>query len=112
MCRWKSIKAIDVFVGFLDFFWTIETVRESLGPEVLYLFYMRLFCLWWIEMLYLIYLFLLLQQVCMCDQLLVLDLLRSGNTTLGVLWFILSKKNGGTFVGGILKLIGKITIHT
>jgi hypothetical protein len=27
-----------VFVGFLDLFWTIETVRESLGPEVLYLF--------------------------------------------------------------------------
>jgi hypothetical protein len=36
-------------------------------------------------MLYLIYLFLLLQQVCMCDQWLVLDLLRSGNTTLDVL---------------------------
>jgi hypothetical protein len=27
-----------VFVGFLDLFWTRETVRESLGPEVLYLF--------------------------------------------------------------------------
>jgi hypothetical protein len=27
-----------VFVGFLDLFWTIETVRECLGPEVLYLF--------------------------------------------------------------------------
>jgi hypothetical protein len=38
MCRLKSIKAIDVFVGFLDLFWTRETVRESLGPEVLYLF--------------------------------------------------------------------------
>jgi hypothetical protein len=38
MCRSRSIKVIDVFVGFLDLFWTIETVRESLGPEVLYLF--------------------------------------------------------------------------
>jgi hypothetical protein len=27
-----------VFVGFLDLFWTIERVRESLGPEVLYFF--------------------------------------------------------------------------
>jgi hypothetical protein len=27
-----------VIVGFLGLFWTIETVRESLGPEVLYLF--------------------------------------------------------------------------
>jgi hypothetical protein len=27
-----------VFVGFLILFWTIETVRESLGLEVLYLF--------------------------------------------------------------------------
>jgi hypothetical protein len=27
-----------VFVGFLDLFWTRETVRESLGLEVLYLF--------------------------------------------------------------------------
>jgi hypothetical protein len=39
MCRSRSIKAIDVFVGFLDFFWTIETVRASLGPEGLYLFF-------------------------------------------------------------------------
>jgi hypothetical protein len=35
-----------VFVGFLDLFWTIEIVRESLGPEVLYLFYMHLSCFW------------------------------------------------------------------
>jgi hypothetical protein len=27
-----------VFVGFLDLFWTIESVRESLDPEVLYSF--------------------------------------------------------------------------
>jgi hypothetical protein len=27
-----------VFVGYLGLFWTRETVRESLGPEVLYLF--------------------------------------------------------------------------
>jgi hypothetical protein len=38
MCRSRSIKAIDVFVGFLGLFWTIEIVRESLSPEVLYLF--------------------------------------------------------------------------
>jgi hypothetical protein len=38
MCRSRSMKTIDVFVGSLDLFWTIETVRESLGPEVLYLF--------------------------------------------------------------------------
>jgi hypothetical protein len=38
MCRSRSIKAIDVFVGFLGLFWTIEIVRESLNPEVLYLF--------------------------------------------------------------------------
>jgi hypothetical protein len=30
--------AIIVFVGFLDLFCTREIVRESLGPEVLYLF--------------------------------------------------------------------------
>jgi hypothetical protein len=29
---------MDVFVGFLDLFWTREIVRESLGLEVLYLF--------------------------------------------------------------------------
>jgi hypothetical protein len=39
MCRSSSIKAIDVFVGFLGWFWTIVTVTESLDPEVLYLFY-------------------------------------------------------------------------
>jgi hypothetical protein len=38
MCRSRSIKAIDAFVGFLGLFWTIETVKESLSPEVLYLF--------------------------------------------------------------------------
>jgi hypothetical protein len=38
MCRSSSIKAIYVFVGFLGLFWTIETVRESLSLEVLYLF--------------------------------------------------------------------------
>jgi hypothetical protein len=27
-----------VLVGFLGLFWTIETVKESLGPEVLCLF--------------------------------------------------------------------------
>jgi hypothetical protein len=38
MCRSRSIIALGVFVGFLGFFWTREIVRESLGPEVLYLF--------------------------------------------------------------------------
>jgi hypothetical protein len=38
MCRSISIKAIDVFVGVLDLFWTRETVIESLGREGLYLF--------------------------------------------------------------------------
>jgi hypothetical protein len=38
MCRSRSIKAIDVFVGFLDLFWTIATVKESLSTKVLYLF--------------------------------------------------------------------------
>jgi hypothetical protein len=38
MCRSRSIKAIYVFVGFLDLFWTIESVRESLDPEVIYSF--------------------------------------------------------------------------
>jgi hypothetical protein len=37
MCKSRSIKAIDVFVGFLGLFWTRETVRESLGPGGLYL---------------------------------------------------------------------------
>jgi hypothetical protein len=46
MCRSISIKGIDVFVGFLDWFWTKESVRESLGPEVLIYFYMHLSCLW------------------------------------------------------------------
>jgi hypothetical protein len=38
MCRSGCIKAIDAFVGFLDLLWTRETMRESLGPEMLYLF--------------------------------------------------------------------------
>jgi hypothetical protein len=38
MCRSRSTKAIDVFAGFLVLFWIREIVRESLGPEVLYLF--------------------------------------------------------------------------
>jgi hypothetical protein len=41
---------------------------------------------------------------------LVLDLLRSRNTTLGVLSFILLNKSERTFVGLILKLIGKSQI--
>jgi hypothetical protein len=38
MRRSRSIKPIVVFVGFLGLFWTIEIGRESLSPEVLYLF--------------------------------------------------------------------------
>jgi hypothetical protein len=38
MSRSRSIKAIDVFVGFLGLFWTREAVRESFSLEVLYLF--------------------------------------------------------------------------
>jgi hypothetical protein len=34
----SSLIALDEYVGCLDLFWTIEIVRESLGPEVLYLF--------------------------------------------------------------------------
>jgi hypothetical protein len=36
----RSRSRIDpgVFAGYLGLFWTIEIVRESLGPEVLYLF--------------------------------------------------------------------------
>jgi hypothetical protein len=58
-------------------------------------------------MLYLIYLFLWLKQVCMCDQWFVLDLMRLGSTTLGVLWIVLLNKSERTFVGLILELIGK-----
>jgi hypothetical protein len=38
MYRSRSIIALGVFVGFLCLFGTRETVRESLGPEVLYFF--------------------------------------------------------------------------
>jgi hypothetical protein len=38
MCTSRSIKAMYVFIGFLSLFWTTEIVRESLGPEILYLF--------------------------------------------------------------------------
>jgi hypothetical protein len=38
MYRSRSIKATDVFVGFLGLFWTRETLKESLSLEVLYLF--------------------------------------------------------------------------
>jgi hypothetical protein len=58
-------------------------------------------------MLYLIYLFLLLKQVCMCEQCIDLDLMSLVSNPFGVLWFILLLKSERTFVGGILKLIGK-----
>jgi hypothetical protein len=53
------------------------------------------------------YLFLLLKQVCLCEQWLVLDLVSSVSNPPGVLSFILLNKNGETFIGLILKLIGK-----
>jgi hypothetical protein len=60
-------------------------MRESLGSEVLYLF-LYAFILFLMNGNALLDIFiLLLQQVCMCDQWVVLDLLSSGNTTLGVL---------------------------
>jgi hypothetical protein len=38
MCRSRSIKAIDVFVGLLVLFYIRACAGESLGLEVLYLF--------------------------------------------------------------------------
>jgi hypothetical protein len=74
-----------VFVGSLGLFWTIETVRESLSPEVLYLFLYE-FILFLVNRNAIIDIFiLLLRQVCMCDQWVVLDSMRPGSTTLGVL---------------------------
>jgi hypothetical protein len=85
MYRSRSIKAIVVFVGLLDLFWTREIVRESLGPEVLYL-YLYSFILYLVNRNAIIATFiLLLKQVCMCDQWFVLDSMRPGSTTLGVL---------------------------
>jgi hypothetical protein len=37
-----------VFVGFLGLFWTIETMRGSFGPEVLYLL-LYAFILFWVN---------------------------------------------------------------
>jgi hypothetical protein len=54
-------------------------------------------------MLYLLYLFLLLKQVCMFEQWLALDLLRSVSNPLGVIYFTLLHKSERTFVGLILK---------
>jgi hypothetical protein len=60
-------------------------MRESLGPEVLYLF-LYAFILFLVNGNAIIDIFiLLLQQVCMCDQWVVLDSMRPGSTTLGVL---------------------------
>jgi hypothetical protein len=74
-----------VFVGSLGLFWTIEIVRESLSPKVLYLFLYE-FILFWVNRNAIIDIFiLLLRQVCMCDQWVVLDSMRPGSTTLGVL---------------------------
>jgi hypothetical protein len=85
MCRSNSIVAIDVFVGCLSLFWTRETVRECLAPEEFYLF-LYAFILFVVNRsaIFDIY-FLLLKQVCMCDQWLVLYLMSSMSNTLGVL---------------------------
>jgi hypothetical protein len=74
-----------VFVSSLDLFWTIETVRESLSPEVLYLF-LCAFILFLVNRNAIIDICILwLKQVCMCDQWLVLNSMRPERTTLGVL---------------------------
>jgi hypothetical protein len=85
MCRSISIKDIDVFVGFLDLFWIREIVREILGPEVLYLFLYAFILFMVYRNAILIYLFLLLKQVCMCEQWLALDLMSSVSNPLGVI---------------------------
>jgi hypothetical protein len=85
MCRSRSIKAIDVFVGVLDFFWTRETVRESLGLEGLY-FFLYAFILFVVNRNAIFDIFnFLLKQVCMCEQWLALDLMSSLSNPLGVL---------------------------
>jgi hypothetical protein len=50
---------------------------------------------------------LLLKQVCMCEQWLALDLFSSVSNPLGVFMICLLNKRERTFVGLILKLIGK-----
>jgi hypothetical protein len=74
-----------VFVGFLDLFWIREIVREILGPEVLYLFLYAFILFMVYRNAILIYLFLLLKQVCMCEQWLALDLMSSVSNPLGVI---------------------------
>jgi hypothetical protein len=84
MCRSRSTKAMDVFVGFLGLFLDQSMCRRKFGSiSYLFLYALILFVVNR-NAIFNIFL-LLLQQVCMCDQWLVLDLLRSGNTTLGVL---------------------------
>jgi hypothetical protein len=74
-----------VFVGFLDLFWTRETVRESLDPEVLYLF-LYAFILFVVSRNAIFDIFiLLLKQVCMCEQWLAVNLMISVSNPLGVL---------------------------
>jgi hypothetical protein len=74
-----------MFVGFLGLFCTIETVRASLSPEVLYLF-LYAFILFLVNRNAIIDIFLFIaKQVCMCDLWIVLDSMRPGSTTLGVL---------------------------
>jgi hypothetical protein len=56
-----------VFVGFLGLFWTIEIVRESLSPKVIYLF-LYAFILFLVNGNAIFDIFILwLKQVCMCD---------------------------------------------
>jgi hypothetical protein len=74
-----------VFLSFLVLLWTIEMVRESLGPEMLYLFLYAVILFLVNRNAIIDIFFLLLKQVCMCDKSVVLESLRSGSTTLGVL---------------------------
>jgi hypothetical protein len=78
-------------------------VRESLAREVLYLF-LYAFILFVVNRNAILdYLFLLLNQVCMCDQWLVLDLM-------SLVYFV--EQNGEAIVGLVLKLNWKTTLHT
>jgi hypothetical protein len=68
MYRSRSIIALGVFVEFIALFSTRDTVRESLGPEVVYLF-LYAFILFLVNRNAIIdiYFFLLLKKRCMCD---------------------------------------------
>jgi hypothetical protein len=60
-------------------------VRESLGPEVPYLFLYAFILFVVARNVLLAYLFLLLNQICMCDQWLVLEIMSLVNIPLVLL---------------------------